>query len=128
MEMRKSRGAYVFHLEKHSMGKEHSIPLVSIMGKEHLVLSLSPLSFLFLAIRSVRMGSPSSSPTIDSSNIYGFSPKGSSNSQPSKKREGWLFEVVGVFGRKFPKLSLFLGGMKEVFLFCFVFFQSSRKL
>ena len=46
-------------------------PLVSLMGKAHSILSLSPLSFLFSAIRSVGMGSPSSSPHVGSSNISG---------------------------------------------------------
>ena len=36
-------------------------PLVSLMGKSPSIISLSPLSFLFSAIRSTRMGSPSSS-------------------------------------------------------------------
>jgi len=78
-----------------------------------------PLSFLFSAIGSVGMGSSSSSSLVGSSNIYGFSPKGSFSSQPLKKREGGLFEVVGVFGKNFPKLSLFLEYMKKMFfLFC----------
>ena len=101
-------------------------PLVSLMGKEPSIISLSPLSFLFSAIRSAGMGSPSSSPPIGSSNISGCSPKGPSNSQPPKKREGWLFEVVGVFGGNFHKLSLFLQSMKEVFLLCFSFFQALK--
>ena len=86
--------------------------LVSLMGKEPSTLSLFPLSFLFSAIGSVRMGSSSSSSLVSFSNILGCSPKGSSNSQPAKKREGWMFEAVGVFGKNFPKLSLFLRGME----------------
>jgi len=80
------------------------------------------MSLLFPAIRLVGMGSPSSSLPIDSSKISGCLPKGSSNAQLPKKREGWMFEVVGVFGRNIPKLSLFLRGMKEVFLVSFMFF------
>lgn len=81
-------------------------PLVSVMGKSTSTLSLSPLSFLFSSI--VLVGMISSSSPIGSSKLFGCSPKGSSSSQPLKNREGWLFEVVGEFGRKFPKLSLFL--------------------
>lgn len=83
-------------------------PFVSQMGNTPSILSLSHLSFLFSAIRSVGMGSPYSSSPIGSSKISGYSSKGSSNSQPPKKKEGWILEVVGVFGRNFPKLSLFL--------------------
>ena len=73
------------------------------------------------------MGSSSySSSPVGSSNISGFSHKGSSNSQPLEKREGWLFEAVGVFGKNFPKLSLFLQGMKKMFLFCSEFFQTLK--
>ena len=68
------------------------------MGKEPSTLSLFPLSFRFSAIVSVGMGSSSSSSPIGSSNMSGFSPKGSSSSQPPKKREGWLLDAVGVFG------------------------------
>ena len=60
--MRKGRRAYIFHL---------SMPLVSLMGKTPSTLSLFPMSFLFLAIGSVGMGSP---------NMFGCSPKGSSSS------------------------------------------------
>lgn len=40
-----------------------------------------------------------------------FPPKGSL-SQPSKKREGWLCEVVGVLCNHFSNLSILLQGMK----------------
>ena len=87
-------------------------PLVSIMGKAPSILSLFPLSFWFSTIGSVGMGSSSSSSLVGSSNMLGFSPKGSSSSQPPKKREVWLLDEVGVFGKNFPKLSIFLRGMK----------------
>ena len=97
--------------------------LVSLMGKAHSTFFLFPFSFMFSAIDSIGMGSSSSSSSpVGSSNIYGYSPKGSSSSQPSKKMESWLFEGVGVFEKSFSKLSLFLQGMKKMFLFCFVFF------
>ena len=98
MEVRKSRGAFVFHL---------SIPIGFFDGKS--TLSSFSISFVIYIVntRLVGMGSPSS-PPIGSSKISGCSPKGLSNSHPSKKREGWLFEVVEVFGRNFPKLFLFL--------------------
>lgn len=80
-------------------------PLISLMGKSPLTLSLSPFSFLFLVI--VAVGGMISSSPIGSSKIY-FSPKWSSSLQPQKKGEGCLFEMVGVFGIKFPKFSLFL--------------------
>ena len=83
-------------------------PLVSLMVKAPSTLSLFPLSFLFSTIGSVGMGSSSYSSPVSSSNMLGFSPKGSSNSQPPKKREGWILDVVGLFGKNFPKLSLFL--------------------
>jgi len=69
------------------------------MGKAPSTLSLFPLSFRFSDIGSVGMGSSSSSSLVGSSNLSGFSPKGSSNSQPPKKREGLLLDVVGVFGK-----------------------------
>jgi len=65
---------------------------------------------MFSTIGLIGMGS-SSSP-VGFSNMSGCSPKGSSTSHPLKKREGWLLDVVGVFGKNFPKLSLFLRGMK----------------
>ena len=102
--------------------------LECICGKEPSILSLSPMSFLSSAIRSVGMGSPSSSPPVDSSKISGCSPTGSSNTQLLKKREGWVFEVVGVFGRNIPKLSLFLQGTKEVFFLSFMFFFQALRL
>jgi len=83
-------------------------PLVSLMRKSSSILSLCPLPFLFSTIRLVGMGSSSFSSPIGSSKSSDYSPNGSSNSQPLKKREGWLFELVGVFGRNFLKLSLFL--------------------
>lgn len=83
-------------------------PLVFLMGKAPSTLSLFLLSFLFSATGSVAMGSCSSSSLIGSSNMSGFSPNGSSSSQPPKKREGWVFYAVGVFCENFPKLSLFL--------------------
>ena len=80
-----------------------------MMGKAPSTLSLFPLSFIFSAIGSVGMGSSSSSSSpVGSSNILGYSPKGSSNSQPPKKKEGRLLYVVGVFEIFFPKLSLLL--------------------
>lgn len=91
------------------------------MGKAPSNLYLFPLSFLFSAIGLVGMDSPSSSSPVGSSNMSGCSSKGSSSSQPLKNREGWLFEVVGVFGKNFPKLSLFLRGMEKE-KFCFVLF------
>ncbi|MCY6524992.1 hypothetical protein, partial [Actinobacillus pleuropneumoniae] len=99
MEMMKRRGAYVFHL---------GIPISFSDGK--ITLNSFSISFVISisAIRSIGMGSPSFPPLVDSSKISHCSPKGSSNSQPPKKREGWRFEVVGIFGRNFPKLSLFL--------------------
>jgi len=87
------------------------------MGKAPSTLSLFPLSFLFSAIGSVGMSSPSSSYPVGSSNMSSFSPKGSSSSQPPKKREGWFLEAVGVFAKNFPNLSLFLQGMERIFFF-----------
>jgi len=81
------------------------------MGKVPSILSLFPIAFLFSAIGSRGMFYCFASP-IGSSNISGCSPKGSSGTLPPKKREGWLCDVVGVLGKNFPELSLFLRGMK----------------
>ena len=82
------------------------------MGKAPSTLSLLPLSFWFSTTGLVGMGSSSSSSHVGSSNMSHFSPEISSNSHPPKKREGWLLDVVEVFGKKFPKLSLFLRDVK----------------
>ena len=87
-------------------------PLVSLMGKALSILSLSPLSSWFSSTGSVGMGSSSYSYPIGSSDMSCYSPKGSSNSQSPKKREDWLLDVVGVFGKKIPDVSLILRGMK----------------
>lgn len=109
--------------------------LVSLMGKALSILSLFPLSSWFSAIGLVGMGSSSCPSPIGSSNMSGFSPKGSSNSLSPRKREGWLLDVVGVFGKNFPELSLFLQGMKgNVFGFSIRFlfkdgkYSAERKL
>lgn len=61
--------------------------------------------------------------------MSGYSPKGSSSSQPPKKREGWLLDAVGVFGKNFPRLSLFLRGMKgNVFGLVLYFFFLNQKV
>ena len=74
----------------------------------------------------------SSSSTIGSSYISGCSPVVSSASVPPKKREGWLYDVVGVLGRNYHELSLFLRGMKgNLFLggfFFFIFVPEKLKL
>jgi len=72
-----------------------------------------------------------SSSYIGSSNMSSYSPRGSSLSQPSKKRDGWLCEAVGVLGKNFPELFLFLRGMKGNifgwFLFLFPHTDSTCK-
>ena len=117
MEVRQSRGDYDFHLGipiSLSNGKStfNSFPVSpSISIFSHYV---SWNGFFFFYYRLFK--------------IFGCSPKGSSNSQPPKKREHWLFEVVRAFGRNFPMLSIFLWGMKGMFLFCFSSFKTYCKI
>ena len=75
-----------------------------------------------LSLELKLVGSSSSSPPVGSSNIFGCSPKGSS--QPLKKREGWLFEAMWVSDKNFPKLSLFLWHERSVFVLFCVFSQA----
>ena len=71
----------------------------------------------------------SSSFPIGSSNISSCLLDGSSSSHPPKKREGCLFDGVGVFGKKIPELSLLLRGMKEICFFSFrVFFKTTCRM